>query len=61
MASPGVAPICSADAPAIVNFEIEIKPEEGPYYFSYVSMVLPSNDAFVANGDPMKHMIFDAD
>ncbi len=29
-------------------------------YFSYASMVLPSNDAFVANGDPMAHEIFDA-
>jgi hypothetical protein len=56
----GEAPICSTDDPAIVNFEIEIKPGE-PYYFSYISMVLPSNDAFVANGDPAKHMLFDAD
>lgn len=29
-------------------------------YFSYASMVLPSNDAFVANGDPMAHEMFDA-
>lgn len=29
-------------------------------YFSYATMVIPSNDAFVANGDPMAHMIFDA-
>jgi hypothetical protein len=57
----GKVPICTTSAPAIVNFEFEIKPSEGPYYFSYISMVLPSNDAFVANGDPMKHMIFDAD
>ncbi len=28
-------------------------------YFSYVSMVIPSNDAFVANGDPMAWQIFD--
>ncbi|MGH1489774.1 MAG: spondin domain-containing protein [Acidimicrobiales bacterium] len=27
-------------------------------YFSYASMVIPSNDAFVANGDPMAHKIF---
>ncbi len=28
-------------------------------YFSYASMVIPSNDAFVANGDPLAHRIFD--
>ncbi len=29
-------------------------------YFSYASMIIPSNDAFVANGDPMAHQLFDA-
>ncbi|MEM8506002.1 MAG: spondin domain-containing protein [Cyanobacteria bacterium P01_D01_bin.1] len=28
-------------------------------YFSYASMILPSNDFFVANGDPLAHRIFD--
>ncbi|MEL6892386.1 MAG: spondin domain-containing protein [Actinomycetota bacterium] len=28
-------------------------------YFSYASMVIPSNDAFVANGDPLAHQIFE--
>lgn len=28
-------------------------------YFSYASMVLPSNDAFIANGDPKRHRLFD--
>ncbi|MFT4539473.1 MAG: hypothetical protein ACI841_001847 [Planctomycetota bacterium] len=28
-------------------------------YFSYTSMVIPSNDAFVANGNGQAHMIFD--
>lgn len=27
-------------------------------YFSYVSMVIPSNDAYVANGDPTAHRLF---
>ena len=31
----------------------------GSRYFSYASMVIPSNDAFVANGDPMAHAVFD--
>jgi hypothetical protein len=29
-------------------------------YFSYASMVIPSNDAFVANGNPLAFEIFDA-
>ncbi|MGB7249282.1 MAG: spondin domain-containing protein [Phormidesmis sp.] len=28
-------------------------------YFSYASMVIPSNDFFVANGNPLAHRIFD--
>lgn len=28
-------------------------------YFSYASMILPSNDAFIANGDPLAHQIID--
>ena len=29
-------------------------------YFSYASMVIPSNDALVGNDDPMRHPVFDA-
>lgn len=36
----------------------ELDPEINQY-FSYVSMLLPSNDAFIANGDPKRHKIFD--
>lgn len=28
-------------------------------YFSYATMIIPSNDAFIANGNPMAHRIFD--
>ena len=28
-------------------------------YFSYAAMVLPSNDFFIANGDPLANRIFD--
>ena len=28
-------------------------------YFSYASMIIPSNDAFIANGSPLVHAIFD--
>ncbi len=27
-------------------------------YFSYATMIIPSNDAFIANGDPLAHRIF---
>ena len=30
-------------------------------YLNYASMVLPSNDAFIANGNPFAHEIFDMD
>lgn len=36
----------------------EIDPGEHRY-FSYTSMVIPSNDAFVANDDPKAHPLFD--
>ena len=29
-------------------------------YFSYASMLIPSNDAFIANGSPLAHPVFDA-
>lgn len=29
-------------------------------YFSYASMVVPSNDLFIANGNPFAHEVFDA-
>ncbi|MEM8998557.1 MAG: spondin domain-containing protein, partial [Acidobacteriota bacterium] len=28
-------------------------------YFSYASMIIPSNDAFIANGSPLAHRVFD--
>jgi hypothetical protein len=36
----------------------EVNPTSGRY-FSYGSMILPSNDAFIANGNPLAHEIFD--
>ncbi|MEM7203167.1 MAG: spondin domain-containing protein [Planctomycetota bacterium] len=29
-------------------------------YFSYASMIIPSNDAFIANGNPQAHELFDS-
>lgn len=37
---------------------IPVDPSQGRY-FSYASMIIPSNDAFVANGNPKAHEIFD--
>lgn len=37
---------------------VEINPDYHRY-FSYVSMAIPSNDAFVANGNPLAHRVFD--
>ena len=34
--------------------------DAGSRYFSYASMVIPSNDAFIANGNPLAHPLFDA-
>ena len=37
-----------------------VQPREGEAdYLSFASMVIPSNDAFVANGDPLAHPLFD--
>lgn len=41
----------------LVSFELEVDPSN--QYFSYASMVIPSNDAFIANGNPLAHEVFD--
>ncbi|MCP5524993.1 MAG: spondin domain-containing protein [Verrucomicrobiales bacterium] len=35
--------------------------KSGSRYFSYAAMVVPSNDAFMGNDDPMRHPVFDAE
>ena len=44
---------------ALMNFVLDNN-NPSARYFSYASMVVPSNDAFIANGNPMAHEIFDA-
>ncbi len=44
----------------VVSRMFEVNPAEHRY-FSYVSMVIPSNDAFIANGGPTAHPVFDGD
>ena len=51
-------PICPGET-ATATFEVN-EDQSGPLYFSYASMILPSNDAFVANGNPEAHTILNA-
>lgn len=45
--------------PGLTSYEVfDVDPSN--QYFSYGAMILPSNDAFIANGNPMAHQIFDA-
>jgi hypothetical protein len=53
----GNMPLCPAGT-ATATFNIDV-PDGTDLYFSYASMILPSNDAFLANGNPMEHKIFD--
>ncbi|MEM7454981.1 MAG: spondin domain-containing protein [Planctomycetota bacterium] len=53
---PGRPPLAPRDRVARLY---RLNPDEHRY-FSYSSMVIPSNDAFVANGNPLAHQIFDA-
>lgn len=42
-----------------VSLTLDLNPAVNRY-LSYASMVVPSNDAFVANDDPFEHVVFDA-
>ncbi|MDJ0661527.1 MAG: spondin domain-containing protein [Crocosphaera sp.] len=35
----------------------EVTPDDSNRYFSYASMILPSNDYYVANGNPLAHSL----
>ena len=39
------------------SFTLNVDPKTDRY-FSYASMVIPSNDAFIANGNPLAHQLF---
>ena len=42
------------------SFEVDLEASAASSrYFSYASMVIPSNDFFIANGNPLAHRIFD--
>ena len=50
-------PIAPGDR-AAVTFNVDPSSDR---YFSYASMIIPSNDFFIANGNPVAHELFDAD
>lgn len=54
-----VAPGGPLQPGTMVSTTLNINNPTVEQYFSYASMVLPSNDAFVANGNPLAHKIFD--
>ncbi len=45
--------------PGMSSYEVFDLDPDSNQYFSYGAMILPSNDAFIANGDPMAHQLFD--
>ena len=57
IAGPG-GPYAPGDSASFeVSFDIG---STDPIFFSYASMVIPSNDAFIANGNPLAHVLIDA-
>lgn len=54
-AGPGTPPVIPPGAITSATFEVDASNQ----YFSYASMVIPSNDAFIANGNPLAFEIFD--
>ena len=53
---PGQPPIYHPGEYAMMDFEIDTSSD---VYFSFLSMVIPSNDAFIGNDDPMSFKIVD--
>ena len=57
------APQGFAGAPLIEPGEtgsVTLNVDSANRFFSFLSMILPSNDQFIGNGDPTAHQIFDA-
>ena len=48
------------DVGELTSMVVEVDPNSPrSQFFSYGSMIIPSNDAFIANGNPQAHRIFD--
>ncbi|MEL4896446.1 spondin domain-containing protein [Crocosphaera sp. Alani8] len=50
----GEAPITAG---TMATSTFEVTPDNSNLYFSYTSMILPSNDYFLANADPLAHSL----
>ena len=44
-----------------IEGSIDIRNPQNYRYFSFASMIIPSNDAFIGNEDPFAYELFDAD
>ncbi len=53
----GIPPIAPGES-ATMTFIVD-ETDSNSRFFSYAAMVIPSNDAFIANDDPTGHQIFD--
>ena len=55
---PGPSPVFFPGNTSAVKFSLD---SSSPLnrYFSFASMIIPSNDAFIGNGDPMAYEVFD--
>ena len=51
-------PIAPGEAATMI---FDLQDTSAERYFSYISMIIPSNDAFIANGNPLAHRVFDTD
>ena len=58
--APGFAGAPVFENGASAEIELRVNPA-ADRWFSYASMVLPSNDAFIANGEPRQFEVFDAE
>ncbi len=52
----GIPPLAPGET-ATMKFTLD-GDDASSRFFSYASMVIPSNDAFIANGNPLAHRIF---
>ena len=60
VASGGAAPVFAPGATRTVTFSLDANNPKHRY-LSFASMVIPSNDAFIANSDPKAHPMFDSE
>ena len=56
----GSGPLCSGDT-ATFNFDLPPHPANETLYFSYATMIIPSNDAWASNGNPMAYPVMSVD